>query len=687
MVLEQLQLYKSLFEHWVQIHPVLAGLLVFLLTFTESLAVIGMLVPGSVLMTTFGALVGAQIMPATSTIVWAMAGAVAGDALSYGIGYYYKEHLREIWPFRAYPQWLAKGEAFFQHHGGKSVFLGRIGPLRAFVPIVAGMLHMRPWQFFAANVPSSILWAPLYMLPGILLGAASLELPPAVATRYLAYLFLILLVLWLCGWLIKRIFFWLLRLADRALDRLWGFCQNHPTLKPICVVLHDPYHPDGHGQLTLALFFIITSALFLILFCSIITHGILTAWDEPIHQFLRSLYTPWGEKLGIIVTLIGWRKVIIYTIPTVFIFLLLCRRWRAAIHWGLAGFLCAGSVGFFKKVYQSPRPPGLTFPIHSSSFPSGHTTLAVTLFGFLAVLIARDLPRGRRGTTYVCAAITAGAVGLSRLYLGAHWSTDVIGAILLGLAITILVTISYRRQATPPVNRVGVLVTFFLTLAIAWSYYYITDFKDTVRRYTPIWPSQTMTQPQWWEQNNTELPLYRNNRFGHPQQIFNVQWVGPLHLLKSHLKKNGWQTIHAKNLQDAIMRLAKKPEERKLPFLPMLYLGKRPVFIMFKNIDYDKGILVLRLWDAQVTLRGEHHNVWIGTVDYHLVHTHHLLHRSKVTHVTLGAPTTLLSQDLRGLHWRIRKITPASQKSIKQQLPPGVTIEGRAEVLLITTSK
>jgi membrane protein DedA with SNARE-associated domain len=151
---------------WLNNHPNFAGLVTFLISAGESVAIIGTIIPGSVMMTAIGALAGAGVIPLWSTIFWAIIGAIVGDGISYWIGFYFKDQLHYVWPFKQYPYLLGNGESFFRNHGGMSVFIGRfVGPVRALVPLVAGMLGVKPIRFAVANIASAIGWAPAYMLP------------------------------------------------------------------------------------------------------------------------------------------------------------------------------------------------------------------------------------------------------------------------------------------------------------------------------------------------------------------------------------------------------------------------------------------------------------------------------------------------------------------------------------------
>jgi undecaprenyl-diphosphatase len=155
-------------------HPQQAGLIVFAMAFAESLAIVGVLVPGVVILFGAGTLIGAGILDFWTLCAWAVAGAILGDGLSYWLGHHF-EYLTERFPwFRLHPDHMQKGVRFFERYGDLSVAIGRFfGPIRAVVPLVAGLMHMPPMRFYAANVLSALVWAPAYLLPGMLLGGAA----------------------------------------------------------------------------------------------------------------------------------------------------------------------------------------------------------------------------------------------------------------------------------------------------------------------------------------------------------------------------------------------------------------------------------------------------------------------------------------------------------------------------------
>lgn len=159
---------------WIRAHPDWAGVVVFAVALAESLAIIGVLIPGVVVLIGAGTLIGAGVLNFWAMCAWAVAGAVVGDGLSYWVGHHFDYLTERFRWFRLHPDHLDKGERFFRKYGALGVAAGRFfGPLRAIVPLIAGLLHMPPKRFYIANVLSALAWAPAYLAPGMILGDAA----------------------------------------------------------------------------------------------------------------------------------------------------------------------------------------------------------------------------------------------------------------------------------------------------------------------------------------------------------------------------------------------------------------------------------------------------------------------------------------------------------------------------------
>lgn len=156
---------------FISANRLVAGPVIFGLAFAESMAFLSLLVPFTAMIVGAGALVGSGALDAWIVIPWGIAGAAFGDSVSYWIGLYFKERVPRMWPFRDRPEQLERGYEFFRRWGVLSVFIGRFfGPLRAVVPIVAGMMKMTQWKFQVTNVVSAVVWLPMLLVPGAVAG-------------------------------------------------------------------------------------------------------------------------------------------------------------------------------------------------------------------------------------------------------------------------------------------------------------------------------------------------------------------------------------------------------------------------------------------------------------------------------------------------------------------------------------
>jgi len=164
---ESLEAHTQQLVEFVRVHEAWAAPIVFVLAFCESLAFISLLVPA------WAALVGIGVLIASGNLnfwpVWVAGsvGAALGDWLSYWVGVKIGPPVAHVWPLSRHPTLLPKGEVFVRRWGVLGIFIGRFfGPLRASVPLVAGIFRMPYWSFQLANFSSAFLWAGVLLTIG-----------------------------------------------------------------------------------------------------------------------------------------------------------------------------------------------------------------------------------------------------------------------------------------------------------------------------------------------------------------------------------------------------------------------------------------------------------------------------------------------------------------------------------------
>ncbi|MEC4805804.1 MAG: phosphatase PAP2 family protein [Jaaginema sp. PMC 1079.18] len=159
-----------------------------------------------------------------------------------------------------------------------------------------------------------------------------------------------------------------------------------------------------------------------------------TAIDTSILHTLQTIHNPILDRIMIAITFLGdpWSV----TIVSILVAIILSRRQRlaGAITIGIASAGAWGLNFLLKYVFARDRPAlwERIVDVQYNSFPSGHAMVSLVVYGFLAYLLAIRF-RKFQGTIYALATLLIFLIGLSRLYLGVHWPTDVIAGYAAGL--------------------------------------------------------------------------------------------------------------------------------------------------------------------------------------------------------------------------------------------------------------
>ncbi|HRW64853.1 MAG TPA: VTT domain-containing protein [Candidatus Competibacter sp.] len=602
---------------WVSLHPHFAGLILGLATCAESLAFIGLVVPGATLTLVAGVLVGAGSMAFRSTFAWAVGGAVLGDGLSYWFGHRYQAQLRDLGVLRRHPEWLARGENFFHRHGGKSILFARfVGPVRPVIPVVAGMLGMAPIRFYLYNFASALIWAAAHLLPGMVFGA-SLALAGQVATRLAVVLGTLVASAWLIVWLIRLSYRQLqprvARWATQAM--VWG--RSHRYLAWLVTDLLDPARPVSRALLIWLLMFIAAGWLFLGILEDVLSQDQIVYAGQALYHLLQQLRTPLGDRIMVVLTELGDAAVTIPVAIVVLVWLLGRRAWRDALYWLTTLGSGTLAVIILKVVLKVPRPVALYSGTDAYSFPSGHATLSTVIYGFLAVLVAGTFSPRWRWTPYASAALLIIGIAFSRLYLGAHWLADVTAGVSLGTVWVALLAIARERHPSAPVSIQGLATVALLGFLCAAGWHVHNRVSQDLVRYAVRHPVMAMPVSVWWQGSWEKLPVWRLDLQGEHEQPLNVQWVGDLGSVRQSLLAQGWQEPTVLSARTALRWFLPKPSLEQLPVLPQLHDGQyESLLLTAKRHDQTHSAeqWILRLWPTMLRLQPNDIPVWMGTV-------------------------------------------------------------------------
>jgi len=595
------ELFQQLLE-WVSLHPGWSSAVIFIVAMAESLAIIGLVVPGVVIMFGIGALISSGAIEFWPAMGWAVAGAITGDGFSFWLGVHYRHRLTALWPFNKHPETLTRGIDFFNRYGGKSVAIGRFfGPVRAVIPLVAGMMGMPASRFLLANIASALVWAPAYLLPGIVFGA-SLELASAVAVRLVAIILLLVAVIWASFVINRKLFQQIAPHIKHWLHRLLRWSKAHPIAGDVAAALVDPEHPEARGLSILACLLLIMTLLFGSLIYQFSGGVPQLAIDQWTLDFLQNLRSPQADQVMVYLTRFTDTGVVMGLVIGVGLFLLTQKHHRTLAYWFAAALFCLLVSPILKMGLQIPRPEIALLPPTSYSFPSGHTLKAVVLYGFFAVMVGRALSNTWRWLPYsLCGALIV-AIALSRLYLGVHWLSDILGSITLGLAWVALLGIAYHHHARSESHWRPLVSVAVLVLAISFTLETVVSHETRLQHYQPKTPPIVEIETQKWQQQTA------NDLNGK----VNFQFAGRLEWLEQQLRAAGWQRATLLSGQNILKLLSPGLPLSEIPALPKLQSGTPAELQMIKPLS-DSSQLSIRLWPTHFQLNPEQKSIWLGS--------------------------------------------------------------------------
>lgn len=652
---EQIVAFVAAYRH-------LAYLLIFVFAFLESIPVVGLLVPGSTLIVAAAIMVPTGALDLGPVLVLAALGSLAGDSVSFLMGRRYGRGLLKWGPLARREALVERAEKFFRDNGGKAVLIGRLTPpLRGLLPAIAGMAGMGGGRFTAIATVAALCWSAAHVLPGALIGA-SLQLAGEVTARLGLLILLILAGGYLLILAARAALYWGLPAGARGLRALlvWGRAHNNFLGREI-VALLDPAHPEARALAPLALLLIFGGWAFFVIVEQVLAGEALVRADTSIFNALQALRTPWGDMAMVAITELGDAKV---TVP-VFLagvgWLLWRRAWKDAAYLVAAVVIAQAVAAAVKIALHTPRPiPELYEGWSAFSFPSGHATVNAVLYGFLAVMAMRQAGPVLRGAVASVAVLLVGLIALSRLYLGAHWFTDVAGGLGFGLAWVGMLGIAYVRHRPAGGLSRGLMPMVAAVLVLAGAINIAASHARDMARYRPAPRIEAMTAAEWLGEGWLRMPSHRVDLGGELEEPFVLQFAGSPESLAGTLAPMGWQAPPPWNAMGAVAWLATGQGMKSLPVLPKLHRGLPPVLMLVRQEEGDSTRLVLRLWDSGFRLEGRDGTevLWLATVTREDLTQPVGLFNLAVTEADASAPRDMLAQAMPALPRKRRDAPP-----------------------------
>jgi undecaprenyl-diphosphatase len=603
-----------------------------LVSLLESLAFIGVVVPGAIIVVLAGFFSAQGYLDLGDLIWFAAIGAILGDSLSYYLG------TRGTKFFRAENKLLKlshleKGEQFFKKYGDKSIFLGRfIGPIRPIVPFVAGLSKMNKWSFLLWNVTSAFLWATTHLLLGYFFGGAikTIEIWSSRTGIFLFSFFLLLVVIWFIvkksGPLFHFLKSILISIKNAVVTNpdVEHFVKNHPTLFQL---IKRRLNRENFSGLPLTLLFIVVVyvlSLFLGIIQDIITSDVIVAADARVANLLFAFRDTELVKIFTWITLLGKWQIAVSAAIVLSIILWL---WKKRIYllplWvTIIGSELFNSLG--KLAFHRPRPDVAWYIEDTFSFPSGHATIAVAFYGFLVYILLRQIKKWKYKINALFFGITLIlAIGLSRLYLGVHFLSDVWGGYLLGalwllIGITISEWLQHRKPllSFTPTQKTKVVVSLLILAELVFYVNFALRYNPPIaRQETPSVIVATGVLDIFVDKN---ISRFTETLIGEKQEPLNFVVVAKNdQSLVNAMQKAGWYRADAATFV-SVAKLAKsailKENYSAAPMTPSFWNAKVHDF-GFEKPTEAKNVRErhhVRFWRTQFETQ-EGNRVYVGT--------------------------------------------------------------------------
>ena len=582
-------------------HQSLAILFAFLVAFGEALLIVGLFVPSTVVLLGLGTLIGLGKMAFLPVFAATVGGAIAGDGLSFWIGVHWKEQIRSFWPFSRYGALMDKGEQFIARHGGKSIFIVRFIPgVKAVVPTIAGMMGMTTTRFALVNAGSAFVWAAVHLLPAIALGRG-LQVAHAANPR-IAILAGLAATAAILSWVLLRLArAVLIPAADRGRLALaqWLERQGGRSGSLARVLRNQDRMLEAAALIGLAF---IALASFALLLSAVIFDPQMALADAAVGQFLQGLRTDWATSAMVAITMMGDMAVLLPVALLLIAVLVAGRQWVAAGAVTAASLAGVIFVPMFKTLLHRARPIPMYQGADGFSFPSGHSTLATIVFGMVALFLAGSLPARFRGWIYGSFAALIALIGLSRVYLQAHWPSDVVAGMLFGGALVCGVALlMHARTLTVPRPLLASLLTVTLLGIIPLHLW--TGWSAATARYDAAPPLTTFTASDWQATGWQREPSNRILLDGDPGEPMLLQTSLPLTGLIAAFETTGWHSSDVSLSGEILSAVlpSRQTLDLRAPW-PMTHLGRSALATLTK-MGTDDQRLVLRIWPTQTVIR------------------------------------------------------------------------------------
>lgn len=569
---------------WIQANPNWTGILIFLFAFTESILLVGIIFPGAAFLVSLGALIGLGVLDFYTAWFWASLGGFVGDGISFWIGHKYKQNLLKMWPIYKFPELIAKGQTFFQKYGGVSVFIGRfVGPVRPIIPAIGGMMGMQVKRYIIISLVASIIWAPFYLLPGMLFGSA-METMAKVAVKMSVLVLVLVVLVWVSYWLINLIYKLLVPRTYQWLSSLLAWTQKHPKLGKLTSGLVDPRQPEK-GSLAMLAVLLLVFLIAAIWFIAI--NKTLTNWNHGTELFFNAFHNPWTVLPMKWLLFIGHDLSILVMVIAVSLWLIYRRLHLVLQHWLLVAL---SSYVFAVLICRIGHDQWHFFASH-------HVFWFTAMACFWAILVAAAYPIIWRSWPYVLSGVLISLFAFATLFFFQMNLAMVVLSVLSASIWAMLIGIAFRTRSRKQFLGLPIKITYITTVLLMPFVSWVLFNSSTI-----------VVKPDWLNQQITSKTTGWANT---GEQTLDINIHADLSRLETQLLKAGWQSHQPRTWGNVYLAMRADPETSDLPLFSYVHRGQVEQLLISTAVGDE--LIALRVWRDLPT--GS--DLWRGTLTKH----------------------------------------------------------------------
>ncbi len=637
--------FVDTFLTFIQLHRELGYLAMFLISVLESVAFVGEIIPGTTLLVVIGAMAAKGVLDPEILILVSSLGAIAGDVFSFWLGRKGEGVLGRFGRF-VKQEHLEKGRSFVKRHGSKSIFLGRfIGPLRPIVPFVAGLFSMGVKKFIIWDVISAISWSMVYIYLGNALwivwefaklwstrgGVIALLLLATVITIYL-----------LREYIAHQSMVFLMHTGN-AWDRLVGYFQASSSgIIRFLGRRIDRTRFTGFKLTLASSVFLLFLAMLTAIAVEVVGTDIVPDSDLRFASYLYIFRTPGMVKFFSWTGILGnlWAIVTLGIVVMAMMWLVKEAGYIFPMWVGIVGsYICTLAGGIF---FKRPVPAMPAVAEHVHYFPSAYSSVSIMFYGYIIyfVLKTSENLRTRLNTVFLIVPVII-LIGISRIYLGIQYFTDIeagwaLGILWLVMSILIAEYLEYTHphghiHALPP--KIKALCSALVACWIVLFFLYgISEYSKFVHE------EQTSF---FKELNNPEdifikehLPRYSESLFGDRREPINII-ISAVNSdeLKNSMEKAGWKLADMSSFSNVLKRakaIITKEDYYNAPVTPAFWCSKIQD-ISFEKPALKEGIAEMhwvRLWKTGIKTY-DNKEIFAGYASYDISLGSKIIHQIK----------------------------------------------------------